>query len=882
MIIMKELYSPELNNSRNIRVYLPGTYNEGNDRRYPVLYMHDGQNIFSDSNHLFGTAWNVDTAEEQLVKNGLIPEIIIVGVDNNSDRSNEYCHVAPEMYDAGRMGLLDYDNKKNPKGKEYEHFLINIVKEYVDSNYKTLTDRDNTALMGSSLGGLVTYFIGMRHPEVFGKLGIVSPAFHWLDFSSLLKAPECSMKIWIDAGVGEGHYIENSRKVVTNLMNQGLRPKENIAYYLVPDAMHNEKCWAERIHMPILYLFGDIGEPVSCEMAGRKTFGIDGMSAKQINPIAHFNNNFSMTVLNADYETENSGVMQLDRCGKVTTISEGKTKVAMRYMNCTAEADFNVISQLSEMVHIKVKAIAEYTSENLYMYYRGQHEMKRENDGSYTFELIAPRDWGIPFSISKGENYISEADPVTGKYMNHMVYAEEDMEVKVHIKAWTSNIVSIPKFHAARLNNDRDIFVALPEGYDRDKNQRYPVLYTQDGQNVFFSGISSSGTSWMINNEAERLAEENKISKIIIVAIPFMNRSIEYSYYTWKDKKVSWENVEGFNYSIEGRGEEYADFVINEVKPYIDLHFRTLKDSCNTALMGSSDGAFITFNMGIRHPEVFGKLAVMSPAFFGMDLEFLKKTEIRNELIFMDVGEKEMCLNSDALNMALLLIETGRIDGKDLFFHYVPNGEHNEADWAIRVKNPLICFFGKTGYPLTAELSGRRVLGPEEKEVYVNPILTYNTSFQRTVLYGEYIVDDETVLTVEKSGRVNIYREGKTKLIFTAEGVTAEADYKIDEALSPTVNINFTVKVPENTPEEAMIAIDSYTPANYRLERNANGLYTGSAILKRGVIINYKVRMFSDFQLKTETFKNHIKMPYRQLSADADMEIICNVEGWSD
>ena len=177
-ILIRELASEELHNVRKIRVYLPPSYRETGTRRYPVLYMHDGQNVFSGSGGMFGGSWEVDLAAERLFGEGVIEEIIIVGIDNNAERSDEYCHVAPAKFSAGRMGLRDYEKEKHPKGLLYEHFLIHTVKPYIDKNFRTLADRENTALMGSSLGGLVTYFIGLRNPSVFGKLGIVSPAFH--------------------------------------------------------------------------------------------------------------------------------------------------------------------------------------------------------------------------------------------------------------------------------------------------------------------------------------------------------------------------------------------------------------------------------------------------------------------------------------------------------------------------------------------------------------------------------------------------------------------------------------------------------------------------------------------------------------------------------
>lgn len=435
-IVVKELYSPQLSNTRKIRIYLPPSYEVSEPRRYPVLYMHDGQNIFSGSINIFGASWDVDTTAERLMSEGKIEEIIIVGIDNNSDRANEYCHVAPKKIYAGRLGYTDSNVQKDPKGYKYESFLIDTVKPFVDTNYKTLRDRDNTALMGSSLGGLVTYFIGLRRPDIFSKLGVVSPAFHWLNYDSLLELPKQPLKMWMDAGDGEAHYIENSRKVVKNLMSQGMRPVKDIAYYHVPNAIHNEKYWNMRIHMPLLYLFGKIGHPISCNILGRKEFGLAGMEYRQINPVLNYADDLHMTALEGEYKIEDESVLSIDSFGTVTPYRTGSTGIKFIYDGCSAADNFNVIDELSDKVTVKLRVTAPDTDEKLYVYSSGEKELTKESDGTYTGEFIVPRDWGIPFTVTKGDKHLSEADVNTGKYKSRVMYANDDMTVEIEIEAW--------------------------------------------------------------------------------------------------------------------------------------------------------------------------------------------------------------------------------------------------------------------------------------------------------------------------------------------------------------------------------------------------------------------------------------------------------------
>lgn len=436
-ISVKELFSEELQNARKIRIYLPPSYCETETKRYPVLYMHDGQNIFSGAEGIFGGSWEVDLTAERLIRARVIEEIIIVGIDNNSERSDEYCHVAPDKFSAGRMGLTDYEKTKNPKGIRYENFLIQTVKPYIDEHFRTLSDRENTALMGSSLGGLVTYFIGLRHPEVFGKLGIISPAFHWLDFNHLLQLSGQPLKIWVDAGEGEGHYVENSRKVVRNLLAQGMKAGENLAYYQVPGAIHNETNWRERVHMPLIFLFGNIGSPVSCKLSGRKVFGIRGMQYRQINPEICFPNNLRMTALDGEYSVEDESILKVDSFGTVFPVKPGCTKVRFSYDGCIAVEEYSIIEELSDLVHVHLKVIAPATEEKIYVTGCGSmHALRRENDGSYSYTFTVPRDWGFPVTVMKGEKHIAEADACSGRFKSRTLFAKENMEFTFRVEAW--------------------------------------------------------------------------------------------------------------------------------------------------------------------------------------------------------------------------------------------------------------------------------------------------------------------------------------------------------------------------------------------------------------------------------------------------------------
>lgn len=151
---------------RDIAVYLPPGYGSTRSVRYPVLYMHDGQNLFDAASAFGGVEWGVDETAERLIAAGRIAPLIVVGICNTPDRLLEYTPVADVRHGGGGA-------------ESYGRFLIEELKPAIDSTYRTLPDREHTGVAGSSLGGLVSLHLGIAYPEVFSRLGVVSPAVGW-------------------------------------------------------------------------------------------------------------------------------------------------------------------------------------------------------------------------------------------------------------------------------------------------------------------------------------------------------------------------------------------------------------------------------------------------------------------------------------------------------------------------------------------------------------------------------------------------------------------------------------------------------------------------------------------------------------------------------
>ncbi|RIE02368.1 alpha/beta hydrolase [Cohnella faecalis] len=324
---IEDFFSAKLSNKRDLRIYLPPGYSDYTNRRYPVLYMHDGQGLF-DPGSFSQASWLVHETADRLIAEGRLEEIIIVGIDNKGDeRLHEFTF--PLDATGGIPGAPDAECR----GTLYERFIIDELKPFIDRSFRTLPDRSHTGMMGSSLGGLVTYHIGFRNPAVFSKLGIVSPHFVRLDLNSLEEFPFYrsygfnDLKLWIDIGEIEAHILtRHVREVVDELIGEGFIPGFGLAYCEVPDAAHTEHDWAERLQSPLLFMFGKVGRPVSLRLHGRGQIGLKGATYR-LNPLISYDSGFAQTVLQGTYEVEFPEILEVQPDGTLVPKKPGTTQV---------------------------------------------------------------------------------------------------------------------------------------------------------------------------------------------------------------------------------------------------------------------------------------------------------------------------------------------------------------------------------------------------------------------------------------------------------------------------------------------------------------------------------------------------------------------------
>ncbi|NNE25667.1 MAG: T9SS type A sorting domain-containing protein [Saprospiraceae bacterium] len=242
-ILSTDYFMPQLNRNRRIWVYLPPDY-DSSSKKYPVLYMHDGQNLF-DSATSFSGEWEVDETLNAQHANG-DHGIIVIGIDNGgSERLNEYSPWTNPQYGGGL-------------GDEYIEFIVHTLKPDIDAQYRTMPDKANTGIMGSSMGGLISLYAGLEYPEVFGKIGSFSPAY-WFSTETFQHAADNDFpqdtRLYTIVGEGEGNvYISTIQNMQTILTSSGAT--ENNAHLIIhPDGAHSEWYWAREFNDAYEWLF---------------------------------------------------------------------------------------------------------------------------------------------------------------------------------------------------------------------------------------------------------------------------------------------------------------------------------------------------------------------------------------------------------------------------------------------------------------------------------------------------------------------------------------------------------------------------------------------------------------------------------------------------
>jgi predicted alpha/beta superfamily hydrolase len=243
-VLAQRLAMPGLGRERTLRLYLPPSYESTPDKRYPVIYMHDGQNLFDDATSYAGE-WGVDETLDAFARaRGF--EAIVVGIDNG-----------------GEERLHELSPWTNPKvgtaqGEQYMAFVVDTVKPFVDAHYRTRPDRANTAIAGSSMGGLISHYALLRYPQVFGKAAIFSPSYGFSNevYTQTVAHPwPADTRVYFYIGGKEGDESVPDVERMLPLLATPDHAVRDVTFHIEPDAEHNERAWRAEFPRAVAWLF---------------------------------------------------------------------------------------------------------------------------------------------------------------------------------------------------------------------------------------------------------------------------------------------------------------------------------------------------------------------------------------------------------------------------------------------------------------------------------------------------------------------------------------------------------------------------------------------------------------------------------------------------
>lgn len=262
-----QVFQSEYVHPRQVDVWLPPGYMANRTRRLPVLYMHDGQNLFNADTAHGGVPWGMDIAIEQLLDACAIPEVMVVGIWNTPLRWPEYMIPAP--FDTAEKGpqlraAFEAERGSPPIGDAYLRFIVEEVKPFIDGRYRTLPDRTHTCIMGSSMGGLISIAALCTYPEVFGGAGCLST--HWpaaegimVDYLPKMLPQPGAHRIYFDYGALDldAQYPPYQARVDAHMRAAGYPEGKDWITREFEGAGHSERDWHERVHIPLMFLLRD-------------------------------------------------------------------------------------------------------------------------------------------------------------------------------------------------------------------------------------------------------------------------------------------------------------------------------------------------------------------------------------------------------------------------------------------------------------------------------------------------------------------------------------------------------------------------------------------------------------------------------------------------
>ena len=358
---------------------------------------------------------------------------------------------------------------------------------------------------------------------------------------------------------------------------------------------------------------------------------------------------------------------------------------------------------IQSQITFRITKLPQNTEENAKLYLASnlngwkaddsQFEFKKDNNGFYSL-TIPNQAQKFEYKITKGSWDFSETDEKGNGISNRILENPEKIQtVDLEIKNWsspkerkhttTSNVKILSEnFNIPQLKTTRKIWIYLPPDYETSK-KKYPVIYMHDGQNLFDEFSSFSG-EWSVDETLNELYKETGTSAIVIgIDNGGDKRLAEYS--PWNNEK----------YKTIGEGDLYVEFLAKTLKPYIDKTYRTEKQASKTLIIGSSMGGLISLYASAKHPTVFGKAGIFSPAFWFVSKDLnkylnLNKNNIKNSKFYFVAGKNEdETMAPEIENIEKLLLKKS-VPEKNIVVKIDEDGTHTESYWKRELKASLI------------------------------------------------------------------------------------------------------------------------------------------------------------------------------------------------
>lgn len=398
---------------------------------------------------------------------------------------------------------------------------------------------------------------------------------------------------------------------------------------------------------------------------------------------------------------------------KITIFMAVILAVAACYGVSIVKCDATESSSETVNVTFKLTSIPPYTpsKDNIYIAANATnwtpndpgYKINANKDGTYSATIKMKKGWNVQYKFTRGNWESVEKDTNGGEIDSRLSTVDKDTTIECKVENWadlgpkyvklptiTGTVNVIENFDMPQLGKKRTLRIYLPKDYDTSVDNHYPVIYMHDGQNLFDSSTANAG-GWEVDDTLEKLSADKKTNGAIVVGIDNSNQDRTAEYTPWK-----FEDMGG------GDGDKYVNFIVETLKPYIDTHYRTLKDRENTGIAGSSFGGLISFYGGLKHQDVFGMIGAFSTSFWFNTDEVMKFVQANpkkyNMKLYLDAGNKEelegTMMADDAKKMYTTLKTTGFTDA-DLKLVIDPEGIHSEPSWERRFPDAFLWLTSK-------------------------------------------------------------------------------------------------------------------------------------------------------------------------------------------